>query len=103
MRCDDDHDIYHEVTVVGGGRRYFTHSTAPLADKDAYRQSVRGCKVHLPDPYSQRYHSFGKSHGLGLADAIIAATSQIENADLATLNTKHYPMIARLKSAYSKK
>jgi len=29
----------------------------------------------------------------GLADAIIAATAEAENAELNTLNTKHYPMI----------
>ena len=47
--------------------------------------------------------TFGRSHGVGLADAIIAATAQLENAELATLNTKHYPMLAGLKAAYSKK
>lgn len=45
---------------------------------------------------------FAKSHGLGLADAIIAATSQLEDAELFTLNIKHYPMIAKLKPAYVK-
>ena len=35
----------------------------------------------------------GKSHGVGLADAIIAATCEVENAELKTLNTKHYPVI----------
>lgn len=45
---------------------------------------------------------FGKSHGIGLADAVIAATCEIENASLLTLNTKHYPMIRDLKPAYQK-
>jgi hypothetical protein len=45
---------------------------------------------------------YGKSHGVGLADAIIAATALAENADLSTLNTKHYPMIKGLKPAYTK-
>jgi len=45
---------------------------------------------------------YRKSHGLGLADAIIAATTQSMDAQLATLNVKHYPMIARLKPAYSR-
>jgi len=43
-----------------------------------------------------------KTHGVGLADAIIAATAKAENADLKTLNTKHYPMIKGLKPAYTK-
>ena len=45
---------------------------------------------------------YGKSHGIGLADAIIAATSEIENAELKTLNIKHYPMLKRLRPAYNK-
>jgi len=45
---------------------------------------------------------YGRSHGVGLADSIIAATSQIENAELKTLNTKHYPMIINLAPAYKK-
>ncbi len=49
--------------------------------------------------HRQRY---SKSHGVGLADAIIAATAEAENADLKTLNTKHYPMIKGLKPAYTK-
>ena len=45
---------------------------------------------------------YGKSHGVGLADAIIAATCEAENAELKTLNIKHYPMINGLKLAYKK-
>jgi predicted nucleic acid-binding protein len=45
---------------------------------------------------------FGKSHGVGLADAILAATADAERADLRTLNVKHYPMLSRLKPAYKK-
>jgi predicted nucleic acid-binding protein len=47
-------------------------------------------------------HDFGKSHGVGLADAILAATADIEHAELKTLNVKHYPMIKDLKPAYKK-
>jgi len=45
---------------------------------------------------------FGKSHGVGLADAILAATADKENAELKTLNVKHYPMFKDLKPAYKK-
>ena len=45
---------------------------------------------------------YGKSHGVGLADAIIAATCEAENVELKTLNIKHYPMINGLKPAYKK-
>lgn len=43
---------------------------------------------------------FGKYHGVGLADAILAARADKENAELKTLNVKHYPMINGLKPAY---
>jgi len=49
--------------------------------------------------YRQEY---GKSHGVGLADAIIAATCKAEKAELMTLNIKHYPMIDDLTSPYEK-
>ena len=45
---------------------------------------------------------YGKSYGVGLADAILAATAEAENAELKTLNTKHYPMLEGLKPAYAK-
>jgi len=46
--------------------------------------------------------NYGKSHGVGLADAILAATTEAENAKLKTLNTKHYPMLKGLRPAYKK-
>ncbi|MHC4508558.1 MAG: PIN domain-containing protein [Planctomycetota bacterium] len=45
---------------------------------------------------------YGKSHGVGLADAILAATAEAENAELKTLNAKHYPMLKNLRPAYNK-
>ena len=45
---------------------------------------------------------YGKSHGVGLADAILAATAEAENAALKTLNVKHYPMLKGLRPAYTK-
>lgn len=49
--------------------------------------------------YSRDYT---KSHGLGLAEAIVAATVDAEDADLRTLNVKHYSMFGKLKPAYRK-
>ena len=47
------------------------------------------------------YHRrFGPSHGIGLADAIIAATAAVEAAELKTLNSRHYPMFEGLEPAY---
>lgn len=45
---------------------------------------------------------YGKSHGVGLADATLAATAKTEHARMATLNTKHYPMLRNLTPAYKK-
>ena len=45
---------------------------------------------------------YGKSHGLGLADAILAATAEAEGAELKTLNIRHYPMLKGLEPAYKK-
>ncbi len=45
---------------------------------------------------------YGKSHGVGLADAILAATAEAEDAELKTLNIKHYPMLKGLRPAYTK-
>ena len=45
---------------------------------------------------------YGKSHGVCLADAILAATAEAENAELKTLNRKYYPMLKGLRPAYTK-
>jgi predicted nucleic acid-binding protein len=45
---------------------------------------------------------YAKSHGIGLADAIIAATAESVNAELKTLNTKHFPMFKNLRPTYTK-
>jgi predicted nucleic acid-binding protein len=39
--------------------------------------------------YLREYH---RGHGLGLGDALIAATAAIHRAELWTRNRKHYPM-----------
>ena len=46
---------------------------------------------------------YGRSHGVGLADAVLAATAELEDAELKTLNVKHYPMVKGLSPAYVKR
>ncbi len=58
-------------------------------------QIARAAGLHKSD--------FGKSHGVGLADAIIAATADAEGIALLTLNIRHYPMIKGLKPPYVKR
>jgi hypothetical protein len=43
-----------------------------------------------------------RSHGVGLADGLLAATAQIHLLELKTLNTRHYPMFSGLKPPYWK-
>lgn len=45
---------------------------------------------------------YGKSHGIGLSDAIIAATVEHFEAKLVTLNKKHYPMLQHVHVPYQK-
>ena len=47
---------------------------------------------------------YGRSHGVGLNDALIAATVQEHGLQLCTLNVKHYPALGKeqLKRAYTK-
>lgn len=45
---------------------------------------------------------YGRSHGMGLADALIAASVQAAGATLATLNRRHFPMLAHVLVPYAK-
>jgi predicted nucleic acid-binding protein len=45
---------------------------------------------------------FGKSHLIGLADALIAATAELRQATLVTLNRKHFPMLENVIVPYEK-
>ena len=60
---------------------------------------VNGDIAKLGGLYKRDY---GRSHGVGLADAIVAATATLEDAELKTLNVKHYPMLQSIEPAYRK-
>jgi predicted nucleic acid-binding protein len=45
---------------------------------------------------------YGRSHGIGIADAIIAASAEKRNATLVTLNKKHFPMLPNVVVPYEK-
>ena len=68
---------------------------------DFYRSLVVlniGAEVaKLAGEYVRKY---GKSHNVGIADALIAATASRHNLPLATLNVKHFPMIVNLVTPY---
>lgn len=45
---------------------------------------------------------YKKSHNVGIADALIAATAEIRQASLVTLNKKHFPMLTTVIVPYQK-
>ncbi|MCX8038564.1 MAG: type II toxin-antitoxin system VapC family toxin [Candidatus Sumerlaeia bacterium] len=45
---------------------------------------------------------FGRTHGVGLADALIAATAIQRGIPLVTLNQKHFPMLSNTIVPYGK-
>ena len=45
---------------------------------------------------------YGKSHGTGLADALIAATAELQRATVVTQNRKHFPMLDEVHVPYKK-
>lgn len=45
---------------------------------------------------------YGKSHNTGFADALIAATAETQQAQLVTLNQKHFPMLKDVLVPYRK-
>lgn len=47
----------------------------------------------------QAYYS---SHGVGLADAVIAATALDQGAVLVTFNKRHYPMVEHVRQPYAR-
>lgn len=46
--------------------------------------------------------AYGRSHGAGLADALIAATAEEHGADLVTFNRRHFLMVSRLTVPYDR-
>ncbi len=61
--------------------------------------SLSGPIAQLGGIYRRDY---GKSHGTGLADALIAATATVHHAKLASLNARHYPMLNEVTIPYEK-
>lgn len=45
---------------------------------------------------------YGKSHGTGLADALIAATAEHAQATFVTMNRKHFPMLPNVITPYQR-
>ena len=63
---------------------------------------LKSFTIHIVDESiailaGQYMNRFAKSHDLGIADALIGATATNFNEELATLNTKHFPMLTAIR------
>jgi predicted nucleic acid-binding protein len=56
--------------------------------------------VSIAEKAGEFRRTFGRSHGVGPIDAIIAATADIHGLPLATLNLKQFPMFPGLDRPY---
>ena len=76
--------------------------------EEAALESLFAALIVIPVDESTARHAgdlrrkFGPSHGTGLADALIAASSIMNDVRLVSLNAKHYPMIESLVQPYLK-
>ena len=69
--------------------------------------ALAACEVHHVSPQLAERgglwrRDYRASHGVGLADAIIAATAESAKLPLVTLNAKHYPMLDSVETPYRK-
>lgn len=76
-------------------------------ERDVLKNFLRLFKVmpvdhHVAELGGNFRNDFGKSHGTGLADALIAATAVTHRANLVTLNKKHFPMVDDVIVPYKK-
>lgn len=77
------------------------------AERTALESFVRAFQVvTIDDTIAEQdglfRRDFGKSHGVGLADALIAASAEANGAILVTLNAKHFPMLSNAFVPYHK-
>lgn len=54
---------------------------------------MEACTLQIAKIGGLYRRDYGKSHGVGLADALIAATAMKVGARLVSLNRKHFPML----------
>jgi predicted nucleic acid-binding protein len=89
--------VVTNAEIVGGMRsperrevNRLLHSLRPLPVTDLI--------AHRAGDLRRRYR---RSHGsIGLVDYLIAATAQVNGLEIATLNTKHFPMFDDLQPPF---
>ena len=80
--------VISEAEIYANVRPGEENATEALFDS-LNRVAVSGEIARKAGEYRAQY---GRSHGLTLPDALIAATAFVIAADLFTRNTRHYPM-----------
>ncbi len=63
---------------------------------------IENCTLKIAEVGGLFRKNFGKSHGLGLADALIIATAKAVDAKLISLNAKHFSMFDNVILPYKK-
>lgn len=76
-------------------------------ERPVLRQTLAACEVHPVSVLIAEHgglwrRDYRASHGVGLNDALIAATAFAAKLPLATLNAKHYPMLDCVEIPYRK-
>lgn len=99
LRALDEPPACSELTrveVMRGLRRPEREAT------DALLRTMRW--IGVDEPIARRAGALGqewrRSHALSTVDLVIAATAQELGAELATSNTRHFPMFAGLRRPY---
>ena len=63
---------------------------------------IEACTLKIAKAGGLFRRDYRKSHGVGLADALMAATANEIGAKLVSLNIKHFPMISNILLPYKK-
>lgn len=76
-------------------------------ERAVLNQTLALCEVHpVSMPVAERgglwRRDYRASYGVGLNDALIAATAVLAKLPLVTLNAKHYPMLDSVEIPYRK-
>ena len=88
------------VAELYGGVRDGTERTRLTALVAAY--TVLPVTAGLAVDGGLLWRRYRPSHGVGLADALLAATALAQGATLVTLNSKHFPMLPDVLVPYQK-
>jgi len=92
---DIDEDLF--ITPIQISEIYAGLKEKEKIDTSLFLESLPCVEIndHIGKLAGEYLNIYQKSHGLTLADALIAACSKIHNLKLWTLNRKHYPMISK--------